>query len=579
MASKKTSISVQITGDARDAIKAINQTTGEMMTLQQKTSTAISGIASAIGSSAIVAKIGEIGKAAIDAAADLEQSIGGVETVFKDNADQVTAWAKSAAQNLGLSQNAYNELATVIGSQLKNAGMSMDDVAGNTNDLITLGADLSSMFGGTTTQAVEALSSALKGEMDPIEAYGVSLNDATLQAQAASMGIEDLYAAGDRNAKMQATLAAITAQTGDATGNFAREADTAQGQQQRLNASWENAQAALGQALLPAVTAVTQKLTEMVGWIQQNSSWLTPLATVLGVVAAAIIGVNAAMSAYAAVAAIVAVAQGAVNVAFLPVIAIIAAIAVAVIALAANWDTVKNAAGVAAQWISDRWSELCAWFQGAWSSVASFFGGIWDGISSAARTAGDTVGGAWKTAVTTVQNAWNGVTGFFGGIWNGITNGVQSVATKIGNAFTNAVNAIKNAFNGVASFIQGIWDTISGIIGSITSGVQGAWNTITSILPFSFAAMPMQPATAAVTPYAAPLITVGDPDMQGASHGTGTGLARLARLLAPDGGRTPTVVNNVTYNVTLPARMMVGSKAELIRWIKQGLREAERQVS
>lgn len=580
MASKKSTISVQITGDARDAIKAINQTTGEMMTLQQKTSSAVSGIASAIGSSAIVAKIGEIGKAAIDAAANLEQSIGGVDTVFKQNASQVHQWAQSAAQDLGLSQNSYNELATVIGSQLKNAGMSMDDTASKTNELITLGADLSSMFGGTTTQAVEALSSALKGEMDPIEAYGVSLNDATLQAQAASMGIEDLYKAGDRNAKMQATLAAITAQTADATGNFAREADTAQGQQQRLNAMWENAQASLGQALLPVVTQVTQKLTEMVSWVQQNASWLTPLATVLGVVAAAIIGVNAAMSAYAAVAAIVAVAQGAVNVAFLPVIAIIAAIAVAVIALAANWDTVKNAAGVAAQWISDRWNELCAWFQGAWNGIVGFFQGIWSNIQSAASSAGSAVSGAWNSAVSAVQGAWNGVVGFFQNIWNGITSGVQSVVTRISNAFNNAVNAIRNAFNGVVSFVQGIWDTISGIIGSITSGVQGAWDTITSILPFSLAPAAM-PMSAPIMPaaYATPMVTVGDPDMQGASRGTGTMLTRLSGLLGHADDRRPTVVNNITYNVTLPAKIAVGEKRELIRWIVQGMNEARRQVA
>lgn len=580
MASKKSTISVQITGDARDAIKAINQTTGEMMTLQQKTSSAVSGIASAIGSSAIVAKIGEIGKAAIDAAANLEQSIGGVDTVFKQNASQVHQWAQSAAQDLGLSQNSYNELATVIGSQLKNAGMSMDDTASKTNELITLGADLSSMFGGTTTQAVEALSSALKGEMDPIEAYGVSLNDATLQAQAASMGIEDLYKAGDRNAKMQATLAAITAQTADATGNFAREADTAQGQQQRLNAMWENAQAALGQALLPVVTQVTQKLTEMVSWVQQNASWLTPLATVLGVVAAAIIGVNAAMSAYAAVAAIVAVAQGAVNVAFLPVIAIIAAIAVAVIALAANWDTVKNAAGVAAQWISDRWNELCAWFQGAWNGIVGFFQGIWNSIQSAASSAGSAVSGAWNSAVSAVQGAWNGVVGFFQNIWNGITSGVQNVVNKIGNAFNNAVNAIRNAFNGVVSFVQGIWDTISGIIGSITSGVQGAWDTITGILPFNMtlAAMPMS-APIMPSAYATPMVTVGDPDMRGASSGTGTMLARLSGLLGHADDRRPTVVNNITYNVTLPAKIAVGEKRELIRWIVQGMNEARRQVA
>lgn len=76
--------------------------------------------------------------------------------------------------------------------------------------------------------------------MDPIEKWA-SLNDATLKAQAASMGLGDLYKSGDRNAKMQATLAAITAQSGNKAGQpNARESDTLQGQQQRMAAAFEN---------------------------------------------------------------------------------------------------------------------------------------------------------------------------------------------------------------------------------------------------------------------------------------------------------------------------------------------------
>lgn len=72
MASKTSTIKVNITGDARDALKAINQTTGEMMTMQQKTTTAVSGMASAIASAGIIQKMGEIGTACVNAAADLQ---------------------------------------------------------------------------------------------------------------------------------------------------------------------------------------------------------------------------------------------------------------------------------------------------------------------------------------------------------------------------------------------------------------------------------------------------------------------------------------------------------------------------
>lgn len=502
MASKKTSISVQITGDARDAIKAIQQTTGEMMTMQQKTETAVSGMANAIASSAIVSKIGEIGKAAIDAAGDLEQSIGAVDAIFKDSADEVHAWAQNAADTLGLSENSYNELATVIGSQLKNAGMDMDEVGTKTNDLITLGADLSSMFGGDTKQAVEALSSALKGEMDPIEAYGVSLNDATLQAQAAEMGLGDLYKEGDRNAKMQATLAAITEQTGDATGNFASEADTLQGQQQRLNAEWENAQAALGEALLPYVTEAVEWFRQLVEWVQANSEWLTPLATVLGIVAAAVIGVNAAMGAYAAVTAVVAAAQTLLNAAFLPVILIIAAIIAIIVLLVMNWDSVSAAAGAAAQWISEKWGELVEWFGNAWNAIVEWFKGVWDGICDAASAAGEWVGGVWDSACQTVQGIWDGIVGFFKGIWDGIVSGVEWVGDKIGGAFDAAVNTVRGVFDSLVGFIRGVWDTISGIVSSIGNAVSGAWDTITGWLPFSMQPMAMT-LEASATPVAA----------------------------------------------------------------------------
>lgn len=412
MASKTSTIKVNITGDARDALKAINQTTGEMMTMQQKTASAVGGMANAIASAGVIQKLGEIGTACVNAAADLQQSVGGVETVFESSADQMLAWADQAAQAVGLSKNEYNEFATLIGSQLQNFGMSVEDSASKTNDLISLGADLSSMFGGTTADAVDALSAALKGEMDPIEKYGISLNDATLQAQAASMGLLDLYKSGDRNAKMQATLAAVTAQSGKAVGNFSREADTAQGQQQRMNAAWENAKASLGEALLPALTAAAAALAQLGQWVQQNSAWLTPFAVVLGVVAAAILGINAAMGAYAAVSAAVAVAQGAVNLAFLPVTAIIMAIVATIVLLAANWGTVSEAARRAAEWIHQKWDGMASFFQGVGQSLRDSFAGPintvvekFEWLKSKAQAALDWIGGLWNKATGWISGA------------------------------------------------------------------------------------------------------------------------------------------------------------------------------
>lgn len=201
-------------------------------------------------------KLLEYGKNAVKMAGDLEQSVGAIDTVFKGNAGQMHQWSKDAQTTVGLTRNEFNELGTLIGTQLKNGGTAMDQLAPKTNQLITLGADLSSMFGGTSKEAVEALSSALKGERDPIERYGVSLNQAKIDAEAAALGFKKVGGSLSNEANQAATLSLIMKQTADAHGNFAKESNTMQGQMARADATWKNIQTTIGQLFLPAITAV-----------------------------------------------------------------------------------------------------------------------------------------------------------------------------------------------------------------------------------------------------------------------------------------------------------------------------------
>lgn len=413
---KSAILAIRIIGDATSAVAAMDKAQRASMSFKDKVGKA------SVAASAALAAIGAGAATCAKAAGDLQQSVGGVETVFGDSSKQMLAWSKNAAKSVGLSQNEYNEFATLVGSQLQNFGMSAEQSASKTNELIGLGADLSSMFGGTTADAVDALSSALKGEMDPIEKYGISLNDATLQAQAASMGLGDLYKSGDRNAKMQATLAAITAQSGKAVGNFAREADTAQGQQQRMNAAFENAKATLGEALLPFLTQMAEKLAGVATWIQANTSWLGPLVGVIAAVAAVIVTLNAAMTAYSVV-AIVAAAQGAVNLAFLPVVAVILAIVAVIAVLVTNWDNVKKAAGIAADWIHEKWDALCSWLKNAWSSIGSFFSGIGEGIKNAFAGPINWIASKFEWLADKVR----GVFDWIGGAWNKVSGWVSGI--------------------------------------------------------------------------------------------------------------------------------------------------------
>ncbi|QCB93296.1 hypothetical protein [Cellulomonas shaoxiangyii] len=228
------------------------------------------------GAAQITQAVGSFLADAIGSASGLEQSIGGVDAVFKESADTIHEWAKGAADGVGLAQAEYNELATVIGAQLKNMGVPLGEVAVKTNDLVELGADLAAQFGGSTSEAVSALSSLLRGERDPIERYGVSINDASIQAKKAEMGLSDLTGEADRNANMQATLALLTQQTADAQGAFARESGTLAGAQQRLTAELENMKTEIGTALMPVVTDLLGVFRDQgIPILQQLADWFT----------------------------------------------------------------------------------------------------------------------------------------------------------------------------------------------------------------------------------------------------------------------------------------------------------------
>ena len=110
---------------------------------------------------AVVGGIAAIGKTTFDAASESQQAMGALDSVFADSAGQVKEWAAQAAQSAGLSATQYGNLASKLGASFKNMGLSTDDAAKSTNEMIKLGADLAATFGGTTEEAVGALSAAL----------------------------------------------------------------------------------------------------------------------------------------------------------------------------------------------------------------------------------------------------------------------------------------------------------------------------------------------------------------------------------------------------------------------------------
>lgn len=291
MAGKTAILSVRVISDTKDAQRGAQDTATAWEKFERRLDKAS---LVAAGAGAVLIKFG---KDAYSAASDLQQSTGAVESVFKDQAAAVTSFAKTAWESVGLSQNKAQEMSTIMGSQLKNMGVPMSEIAGESENLIRLGADLAATYGGDTSTAVEALSSLLRGERDPIEKYGVTINQAMLEAEKAALGLDGLTGSAARNADLQATLSLLTKQTADAQGQFSREADTAAGAAQRNAARWEDVQAQLGEKLLPIMTEVSLLFTDLAGWVSENSDLVFALAGAVGAASVGILGLNGAIKA------------------------------------------------------------------------------------------------------------------------------------------------------------------------------------------------------------------------------------------------------------------------------------------
>ena len=203
------------------------------------------------------------GKAIVKSASDMQQAIGATETVYGKYSKNVIKNSGQAAKAFGLSKTEFMENSNLIGALLTNQGVSQDKLAGKTKSLIGVSADLAATFGGPTSDAVEALNAAFKGEFDSLEKYGISLKQSTINTEALKVAnvkttaeFNKLSTARQTAAKRQATENLLMKQTKKTRGAFAKETGTLAHQQQVLAAQFENVKAKLGTFLLPVLTKV-----------------------------------------------------------------------------------------------------------------------------------------------------------------------------------------------------------------------------------------------------------------------------------------------------------------------------------
>lgn len=224
-----------------------------------------------------------LGKALTDTLTEggaLEQSLGGVETLFKDNADTVKAYAQNAWQTAGLSANAYMETVTGFSASLLQglggdtataaevANMALTDMSDNANKM---GTDMSAIqyayqgfakqnytmldnlklgYGGTKSEMQRLLADAQK--ITGVKYDLDNLADVYTAIHVIQGGVDELNGGlGDVNKGLGITGTTALEASTTLTGSFAA-----------MQASFKNVLGALtlGQDLQPSLDALAQSV-------------------------------------------------------------------------------------------------------------------------------------------------------------------------------------------------------------------------------------------------------------------------------------------------------------------------------
>ena len=142
-------------GDDKDLEKKTNGVAGKLKASTIAIGNLMSSAIEKVGSSLL-----GLGKDALQGVADLEQNIGGVETLFKDSADTVIENSKKAYTTAGIDANKYMEQITSFSASL------LQSLGGDTEEAAKVGdmaiqdmADNSNKFG----TAIENIQNAYQG--------------------------------------------------------------------------------------------------------------------------------------------------------------------------------------------------------------------------------------------------------------------------------------------------------------------------------------------------------------------------------------------------------------------------------
>lgn len=187
---------------------------------------------------------------------------------FGEQADEVYAHVQRLQEQLFINDQAFMQYAGNFATLAKGFGVAEDAVAAMSVGLTELGYDIYAKNNDfyTFEEAMDAVRSAIVGEVEPIRRAGISITEATLKEVAAANGItmsvENMTEAQKSMLRYKAMI--DQAYASGTVGTFAQELNTGEGMARALKQQLLGLGQTIGGTLMPIVSAILPYLQAFV---------------------------------------------------------------------------------------------------------------------------------------------------------------------------------------------------------------------------------------------------------------------------------------------------------------------------
>lgn len=244
----------QTSRTARQSSNGVNLFNTAIGNIKVKTLAAIAGLRRLLG----------LFKSSITASNEYVENLNLFTVTMGEGADEALRFANNVNELMGIDVSQWIQNQGIFKQMASGFGMMEQKATLLSKNLTQLGYDISSYYNISVEDAMQKLQSAMAGEQEPLRRLGYALDEATLKQVALNHGITQSVTDMSQAQKAQLRYIAIMEQSTNAMGDMARTIDSPSNQLRILESRILTLKRAIGDSLMPVVSAVLPYLTALV---------------------------------------------------------------------------------------------------------------------------------------------------------------------------------------------------------------------------------------------------------------------------------------------------------------------------